>query len=124
MIKKRINVSGKSGAEDNLNIDKRLGIIDNFFENCFREDACENALAQMVNLSRRQLGRVLKTHYGQSFREKLKSTRMDYAAWLLKTTDYSVSEIGRRTGYESETAFLRTFKEYYGLTPTNYRKNT
>lgn len=123
MMKKRLKVTENSRGKDNIGMDKRLGIIDNFFENCFYEDACENTLAQMVNLSRRQLGRVLKTHYDQTFREKLMSARMDFAAWLLKTTDCSVSEIGRRTGYESETAFLRTFKKYYGVTPTIYRKN-
>ncbi len=122
IMKKRLIVTENVGEKDNISMDKRLGIIDNFFENCFHEDACENALAHMVNLSRRQLGRVLKTHYGQTFREKLKSARMDFAAWLLKTSDYSVSEIGTRAGYESESAFLRTFKDYYGVTPTNYRK--
>ena len=98
------------------------GIVDAFFEAHFAESAGEQALADRLHISRRQLVRVLQKHYGMSFRQKLIHTRMDYAAWLLRTTEQSVGQIGAAVGYASEAAFFKTFRQHFSQTPSQYRK--
>ena len=103
--------------------DMRFEIVDNFFEHNLANDCTEEALAKELNLSRRQLNRVLKTYYGMGFRDKLRHARMARAEWLLRTTNKAVSEICDDVGYASETSFLKAFKAHYNMSPRNYRKN-
>ena len=96
-------------------------IIDNYFEQHFADACGETVLAKELHFSRRHLVRILKKHYGMSFREKLNHTRMDYAAFLLRTTDRPVGNIGEDVGYSSESAFFKVFRQSFHMTPRQYR---
>lgn len=95
--------------------------IDNYFEQHFADTSGEKALADILHMSRRHLIRVLQENYGMTFRQKLIHTRMDYAAWLLRTTSMKISQISSTVGYSSEAAFFRVFRQNFGLTPKQYR---
>lgn len=95
--------------------------IDAYFEANFTKNAGEQVLAELLHISRRQLVRILQANYGMNFRQKLQKTRMDYAAWLLATTNRQVSDIGQEVGYSSEAAFFKLFKRAFGMTPKAYR---
>jgi AraC-like DNA-binding protein len=49
---------------------------------------------------------------------------MQHAATLLTTTFLSVKEIVRRVGCTDESHFVRDFKRFYGVTPSEYRNGT
>lgn len=100
----------------------RTDLIDNYFEQHFTKKAGLADLAAALHLSKRQVMRVLVDNYGMGFQEKLTSTRMDHAAWLLRTTDQSISLISGCVGYVSEAAFYLAFKKYFQVTPQEYRK--
>lgn len=101
----------------------RSELIDTFFEHHLADgQANEDELASELHLSRRQLYRVLQGLYGMGFRRKLIHTRMDRAAWLLRTSEQHFSAIGREVGYTSETGFLQAFRSYFGMTPRQYRR--
>lgn len=100
----------------------RIDLIDQYFVDHFAESGGEETLASLLHLSRRQLARVLQAHYGMGFRQKLIRTRMDRAAWLLRTSDRKVSEIAFLTGYTSEAAFYQVFRKEFRMTPSQYRK--
>lgn len=99
-----------------------INSIDNYFEDNFAEPAGEEILAKQLNLSRRQLDRVLRKYYAMGYRQKLIRARMDHAAWLLRTTDVHVSQIASRVGYTSDSAFFQVFRQHFGMTPGRYRK--
>lgn len=42
---------------------------------------------------------------------------------LLKETDLSVADIVNNIGYENNSYFHKKFREIYGFSPANYRKN-
>ncbi|MCQ2400519.1 MAG: AraC family transcriptional regulator [Lachnospiraceae bacterium] len=100
---------------------RRTDIIDNFFEEHFMENGAEEQLAETMGLSRRQLMRVISEEYGESYREKLLSARMDKAALLLRNSKLSVSEVCAAVGYTSETAFFKQFRKKFAFTPAEYR---
>lgn len=101
--------------------DRIADVIDNFFERQVTEYGNEEDLAKELHLSKRQLCRVLQARYGMNFREKLLRARMDYAGWLLRTTDLKITQICSSIGYSSEAIFYKNFKEYYKMTPKKYR---
>ena len=53
----------------------------------------------------------------------MKQHRMEEAAKLLKKSDMSIAQIAKNVGYESQSRFTTAFKDYYGMLPTEYRKN-
>ena len=51
----------------------------------------------------------------------LRNLKMTYAKNLLLTTDYNTLDICTRIGFDSLSHFNHVFKEFYGITPTEYR---
>ena len=113
--------SGKGSLPEKTELQPRV-VVDRFFCSWPTPVGSEVELAQRLNLSRRQVMRFLKQNYGMTFREKYLCSRMDYAAWLLRTTDWNTREIAQKVNYSSEFAFLSSFKKYFGVTPTEYRR--
>ena len=68
------------------------------------------------------LGRVFKTVYGKSMNEYIREKRMNYAMEMLTSTSLSVEEICERVGYRSRAQFYKSFKEFFGKTPGEFRK--
>lgn len=96
--------------------------MDAFFNGDLTESCREETLAELLHVSKRQLARILHRYYGIGFRQKLLNTRMDRAAWLLRTSDKKIGEIAWLVGYVSEGAFFQAFKNHFQITPLQYRK--
>ena|SRR5215217_2565638 len=78
-------------------------------------------MAESVNLSPPYFCYLFKTITGVPPAKYLKCLRMQEAAVLLTTTFLSVKEIVRRVGLTDESHFVRDFKRFYGVTPSEYR---
>lgn len=104
-----------------INSDLRVDIIDSFFVNHLSENATKQDLCEKLPLSPRQLHRFLQKRYGMSFREKLISTRMTHAGWLLQNTDLSIQQIALQVGYASVPAFVRCFSRFHNCSPNRFR---
>lgn len=67
---------------------------------------------------------LFKEYTGSNFVNYLKQIRMEEAKKLLTETDMKVIEISQTVGYDNEKHFMKVFKASYGVSPTEYRKNT
>lgn len=81
-------------------------------------------MAESANLSAPYFCFLFKSITGVPPAKYLKSLRMQQAALLLTTTFLSVKEIVRRVGLTDESHFVRDFKRFYGMTPSEYRNST
>lgn len=81
------------------------------------------SLAEEFNFNANYLGNMLKERTGKTFLELVQMQRMIQASVLLKNTNMSVEDIAYETGYESSSFFHRKFKQYFGCTPYQFRKN-
>ena len=52
----------------------------------------------------------------------IKKIRMETAAELLLTTNMTAAEVAYKVGFEDQYYFSKSFKKYYGLPPSQYRK--
>lgn len=87
-------------------------------EECF-EGVAARAISAAVKPDYVVIAEASKTIY-----EFIKETRILYASHLLMTTNVPISEIGYRVGYESASYFTKTFREVFGVSPQEYRKNS
>jgi transcriptional regulator GlxA family with amidase domain len=46
--------------------------------------------------------------------------RLRHAAWLLTTQKLSVSEVTYATGFSTLSHFSSSFREFYGMSPSQY----
>ena len=79
-------------------------------------------LAQFFNYSERQIQRIITATTGMSFSDNIKRMRMNRASELLKDSTMTISEIAESLGYYDASNFRHIFKNYYGMTPQQYRK--
>lgn len=80
-----------------------------------REYADELGVPQAV------LSRALADVTGRRTKELITDRRMLEAARLLRFTDRPIGEVASRAGFDDQLYFSRSFKQYYGKTPTEYR---
>jgi AraC-like DNA-binding protein len=83
-----------------------------------------NALAQKFFYNPSYFSRVFKEKFGMPFVEYITRKRLSYAIELLKNTELSVEEIGRRVGFSDVKGLYRAFSTYLGSTPSQYRTKT
>ncbi|HOJ10355.1 MAG TPA: helix-turn-helix domain-containing protein [Clostridiales bacterium] len=62
-----------------------------------------------------------KEQIGENFSTYLNRMRLKKACELLKQTEQEINEISAATGYTNSHIFRRTFKKYFGVTPSDYR---
>lgn len=79
-------------------------------------------LARRFGMNTTTLKTVFKDVYGTSLASHIKEHRMEKAAELLAGTDLSISEVASMVGYESQGKFSATFKEFFGMIPSEYKK--
>ncbi len=87
------------------------------------QNACLEGLAGSMGYSDAYVGARVKEVMGESFSQILQNKRCGEAAKMLRETDLSVSDIINKIGYENESFFRKIFKEIYGKSPLEYRKN-
>ncbi|MEN3322238.1 two-component regulator propeller domain-containing protein [Mariniflexile soesokkakense] len=77
-------------------------------------------LAEELGLSRVHLFRKLKYLVNQSPNELMYSIRLKRSIDLIKTNNYTISEVAYMTGFSSPSSFSTTFKKYYKKSPKAY----
>ncbi|KRE57467.1 helix-turn-helix domain-containing protein [Paenibacillus sp. Soil750] len=78
-------------------------------------------LASSVNLSKSYFQHLYKELFGCSIITDLIKARLEYAKYLLMNSSTSISIISRMCGYENDTHFMRQFKKFVGVTPSQYK---
>lgn len=79
-------------------------------------------LAANVGMSRVHMHRKLKELTNQSARDFIRSIRLKQAANLLREKNLSVSEVAYATGFSNLSHFSNTFRDFYGISPSEYKK--
>jgi AraC-like DNA-binding protein len=78
-------------------------------------------MAGAAGLSRAHFSREFRRAFGESPHSYLLTRRLERAAALLRTTDYSVIDICFSVGLQSLGSFTTSFTRTYGMSPTAYR---
>lgn len=79
-------------------------------------------LAKSTPYSYSRLSRIFKEYTGETIVNYINSQKMTYSKRLLRSTDMTTLSISEMIGYESLSSFNHLFKERFGITPSEYRK--
>ncbi len=79
--------------------------------------------SRQLSYSPSVLSTLFKNNVGINFKEYVQRFRIDKAKYLLTSTDMKVSIIASDIGYSDIKFFSKLFKEYEGMTPSEYRRS-
>lgn len=118
-IYKGISGNGKrTGSVGDWIIDEAL----KFIEQNLGEELSVFTIARHVGLSESHFSRKFRKVMNSSPKEYVIRRRMTEAKHLLKTTSYTVGEIGFMVGFHSESHFVNTFTAQNGISPRKFRE--
>jgi YesN/AraC family two-component response regulator len=78
-------------------------------------------ISHYLNITPQYATSCFKKHMGISLMKYSKKIRIDRAKVLLLTTTKSILDIGLTLGFYDQSHFSKTFKEFEGMSPTEYR---
>ncbi|SDD50403.1 Cache domain-containing protein [Paenibacillus sp. UNCCL117] len=90
-------------------------------EHYHESDLSLDRLAEQFHLTPTYISKLFKEYTEHNFIDHLIDTRIDASKSLLLDKERKVNEISEAVGYTNTRSFLRTFKKYTGMTPTEYR---
>lgn len=98
-------------------------VMNSINSNLQNSDFNVDALAEELCISRAQLHRKIKELTGVSTGKFLRNLRMEQAARLLKEGKVNISQIAYLVGFNDQTHFSTVFKNYFGVSPSEYAKS-
>lgn len=81
------------------------------------------SLAKISHFSPFYFHRIMKAFLGEPIGTFIVRTRTEAAARLLRYSDAPIADIAYRIGYSSPSSLSKVFKQFYGISPLEYRNN-
>jgi len=107
---------------------KRINFVLDFIEKNLEADLSLEPLSKKAHYSPYHFHRVFSTIVGENLNQYVNRKRVERIASILITgSNKSLKELAYLYGFNSESSFSRTFKKYYGISPTKFKsegKNT
>lgn len=111
-------IEKKKEEEDN----RLKGMISTFImKNIQTTDLNLMYLSKEFNISYSYFSRIFSEIMGKNFSKYLVEARMERACEYLKNSDFRIDTILEMVGYNDKSYFIKSFKNYTGLTPSKYR---
>lgn len=79
-------------------------------------------LAALYPCSEAHLFRITQQQFGRSPMAYLTHIRMEYAARLLRSTEWPIQQVGEVIGYPTSANFSTRFRSWSGMTPREFRR--
>lgn len=105
---------------DEVFLEKATKVV---LDNISNADFSLDDVIKEIGLGRSQFYRKINAITGQNPSNFIRTIKLKHAASLLLTEKYSVKEITHLCGFNSSAYFTKTFKELFGITPTQFIEN-
>lgn len=87
----------------------------------YARDLSLDYLAQKVHFTSSYLSYVFKKETGDNLIKYITDYRMGMARQLLEDSNQKIHQVAKQCGYDNQSYFNRLFKNYYGVTPKQYK---
>lgn len=104
-------------------VQKMVSTIDLCIQNENDENLTLSALSKKIGYSSFYISRKFSEISGMTLKDYLYKRRLAFSLKDLRDTKKSILEIALKSGFSSNEAFSRSFKENFGVSPSEYRAN-
>ena len=103
-------------------VSRHINAIEEYINTHLFEKITLKLLSEKFFLSGKQISRIIQKEYDCSLAKLLMLKKLDVAETLLKNSDLSIAQIAEQVCVGSENYFYKLFKDWYGVSPLQYRK--
>ncbi len=96
--------------------------LERYLDSHICEDISVERLCRELDVSRTRLYQTVRPHINGGIAAYIKHRRLEYAKKLIKSTDMTIPEISNACGFADYNYFLRSFKQKYGMSTKQMRK--
>ena len=98
-----------------------IGIVLDYIDKHYSQDISAVYCSNLISMNSSYFSTYFKKKTGLSFVNYLHQLRARKSAELLRRTDLRVYEIAQQVGFPDDKYFFKVFKQYYGVTPSEFR---
>ena len=102
---------------------KCVNVVVEYINQHLGEEIDLKSLAKVSNFSPFYFHRIMKAFLGEPIGTFIVRTRTEAAARLLRYSDIPIADIAYRIGYSSPSSLSKVFRQFYGISPLEYRNN-
>lgn len=105
-------------------LDQIPDIIKDYLDENYAREISLNMFSQKYFFTKEYISKLFKKKFNCGIYEYLLSIRMQRAKELLRDDEIKIQDIAERLGYSNNNYFSKAFKNYYGISPSEYRENS
>lgn len=109
-------------TEENITPEEVVEIIKQYVDSNYCQNFKVTMFEEQYFFSITYLTRLFHARYGYTIYEYVLKLRMERAKELLEKPDIKILDIAERLGYADNHYFSKAFRNYYGISPSRYRK--
>lgn len=98
-----------------------LGQVKEYIDREISTDISLSSVCDACSISQSYLSKLFRRYFGISVMDYIHLYKIRKAKMYIAFTDYSMTQIGHRTGYNDSSYFSKIFKKYEGMTPKQYK---
>ncbi len=102
---------------------RRMNVVVEYINQHLDEEMDLKRLAELSNFSEFHFHRIFKAFQHETLAAYITRIRVETAARLLRYSDLSVECIAHNVGYDLASSLSKSFRQFYGVSPTEYRTN-
>jgi two-component system response regulator YesN len=106
-----------------LSNDDFIHTVQTYIADHLNDDLSLDELGRIVHLHPVYLSKLYKQETGENLSNYISIKRLEKASRLLIDSNLHVVDISHLVGYKKPQYFIKLFKDQYGITPQQYRKN-
>ncbi len=107
---------------DMPDVSQAVAEVKNVIKNKYMCDIGLEEIAEIVCLTPAYVSFIFKKETGSNLVKYLTDYRMKKAREMLDESNMKIVDIGKACGYQNQSYFNKLFKNYYGITPKQYRE--
>lgn len=117
-------VRGLSHATSVTKANTQISEILDYLKKNYKNSCDLNQIASQFSISSEHLSRIFKKETGMNFSEYRTILRLQEAERLLKNnSSLTIVEVALESGFNDSNYFSQKFKEFYGVSPSKFRKS-
>ncbi len=114
-------IKSESGSESGLTPEEIVALVKTFVKEHYSEELDLNSIALSLGFSSSYLTKVFNKVENTTPSKYIRSYRMNIAKQLMNDNNLTIQQIAAHVGYNDPFHFSRSFKQTFGISPTEYK---
>lgn len=102
--------------------DKQIDIIIDYIHKHYNEQISLDIISAALHLSPSYISRLFKEELNIGYKDYLSKIRLDHAIYMLSNSSKNIVDISNECGFPNNKSFIESFKQEFGKTPSQYRR--